>query len=316
MKDMCDCCSRRFFIEGFGAFAAVSLSGCVRKGESPLVRFGIVTDCHYADIPYAKRPWPVGDASYRDSAAKLAECVAVMNRERPDFLAELGDFKDLGPDKQSTVGYLDRIEGVFRGFKGDRYHVLGNHDLDALDKPEFLAHVANAGQPLALAHYSFERRGVKFVVLDACYNSGMEDYRPGNWKWNDANIPSAQLEWLGRELESASGDAIVLCHQCLDPQADANHRIRNAAAVRSVLERSGKVRAVFTGHQHSGRVNEVNGITYYSLRALVLNAGMEENAYATVDVYRSGPIAVTGYRKAKSARFGFPDRSRPSEGAV
>ena len=74
-------CSRRLFIEGFGTFAAVSLAGCVRKGESPVVKFGMVTDCHYADIPYAKRPWPVGDASYRDSTAKLAECVAVMNKE-------------------------------------------------------------------------------------------------------------------------------------------------------------------------------------------------------------------------------------------
>ncbi len=293
-------CSRRLFVEGFGSFAVVCVSGCVGKGERPVVRFGMVTDCHYADIPYAKRPWPVGDASYRDSTAKLAECVAVMNKERPDFLVELGDFKDLGPDKASTVGYLDTIEGVFRGFDGDRYHVLGNHDLDALDKSEFLAHVTNAGQAKALSHYSFERGGVKFVVLDACYNSKMEDYRPGNWKWTDANVPPEQLGWLANELESAKGDAIVLCHQCLDPQSDDNHRVRNAAEVRAVIERSGKVRAVFTGHQHSGRINEVNGITYYSLRALVLNAGIEENSYATVDVYGSGNIVVTGYRKAQS----------------
>ena len=296
-------CSRRLFIEGFGTFAAVSLAGCVRKGESPVVKFGMVTDCHYADIPYAKRPWPVGDASYRDSTAKLAECVALMNKERPDFLVELGDFKDLGPDKKSTIGYLDRIEGVFRGFSGDRYHVLGNHDLDALDKPEFLARVSNAGQPKALAHYSFERGGIKFVVLDACYNSKMEDYRPGNWRWDNANIPPDQLEWLGRELESAQGNVVVFCHQCLDPQADVSHLVRNAADVRSVIEKSGKVRAVFTGHQHSGRINKVNGITYYSLRALVLNAGAEENSYATVDVYASGNIVVTGYRKAEPARI-------------
>ena len=70
-----------------------------------------------------------------------------------------------------------------------------------------------------------------------------------------------------------------------------------------MIEKSGKVRAVFTGHQHSGRINKVNGITYYSLRALVLNAGMEENSYATVDIYGSGNIAVTGYRKAESARI-------------
>ena len=299
--------TRRFFIKGLGAFAAVPLFGCAGarlKGERPLARFGFATDCHYADIPYARRPWPVGDASYRESAAKLAECVAVMNSERPDFLIELGDFKDLGPDKASTAGYLEKIESVFAGFRGERYHVLGNHDLDALDKAGFLSRVSNAGQPQARAHYSFTRGGVTFVVLDACYTSAMEDYRPGNWDWRDANVPPAQLEWLARELDAAKGPAVVFCHQCLDPHADANHLVKNAADVRAVIERSGKVRAVFTGHQHSGRIGESNGITYYSLRATVLNSGEAENGYALAEVYPSGEITVTGYRKAVSARIG------------
>ncbi len=105
-------CSRRFFMEGIGAFTAVTLAGCCTskgKDEKPLVRFGLVTDCHYAEIPYAKRPYPVGDAAYSESAKKLAECVAVMNREKPDFLIELGDFKDLGPSKEATLGYLEKI---------------------------------------------------------------------------------------------------------------------------------------------------------------------------------------------------------------
>ena len=171
------------------------------------------------------------------------------------------------------------------------------------DEVEFLSHVSNASQPRALANYSFVRGGVKFVVLDACFNTAMEDYRPGNWVWNDANVPPWQLEWLERELSAAEGSAVVFCHQCLDPEADANHVVRNAAAVRTVIERSGKVRAVFTGHQHSGRIGEVNGITYYSLRATVLDSGPEENGYALVEVYPSGAISVTGYRKAASVRI-------------
>ncbi len=297
--------TRRFFLKGLGAFIAAPLAGCAcaGRGERPLVRFGLATDCHYADIPYARRPWPVGDAAYRESAAKLAECVAVMNRERPDFLIELGDFKDLGKDKPATIESLDAIERVFAGFRGGRYHVLGNHDFDALDKAEFLAHISNADQPQPLAHYSFTRGGVKCVVLDACYTSAMEDYRPGNWDWRDANVPPWQLEWLAAELDSARGPAVVFCHQCLDPAADSNHLVRNAADVRAVLEHSGKVRAVFTGHQHSGRIGRVNGIMYYSLRATVLNSGEEENAYALAEVYPSGEVAVTGYRKAASAVF-------------
>ena len=299
-------CSRRFFIEGIGAFSTVTLVGCrtAEPGEKPLARFGLVTDCHYAEIPYAKRAYPVGDAAYSESAAKLAECVAVMNRERPDFLIELGDFKDLGPSKEATVGFLDRIEGVFRGFNGARYHVLGNHDLDALEKPEFLAHIENAGQAKALANYSFSVGGVKFVVLDGCYNSKLENYRPGNWKWLDANIPPEQLAWLERELAAATGPAVVFCHQCLATAAEPNHIVKNAAEVRAAIERSGKVKAVFTGHQHSGFVDMVNRITYYSLRGLVLNSGKEENSYALAEVFPSGGIKVTGFRKAVTTAIG------------
>ena len=296
-------CSRRFFIEGIGAFTAVTVAGCKspKKGELPLMRFGLVTDCHYADIPYAKREHPIGDAAYRESLAKLRECVAVMDSERPSFLIELGDFKDEGPDKASTIGYLDKVEAVFSQFSGPRYHVLGNHDLDLLDKKEFLARIRNYGQAEAQAHYSFDVSGIRFVVLDACYNSKLEDYVPGNWEWTDANVPPNQLAWLEGEIASAPGQVVVFGHQCLDPNADTRHQVRNAADVRAILEKSGKVNAVFTGHQHSGLVSCVNGITYYSLRAMVLNSG--ENGYAVADVYPSGAIAVTGFRKAASAEI-------------
>ena len=295
-------CSRRFFIESIGAFTTVTLVGCkaVKSDESPAVRFGFVTDCHYAEIPYARRAYPVGDAAYSESADKLAECVAVMNRERPDFLIELGDFKDLGSDKAATAGFLDRIEGVFGGFRGARYHVLGNHDFDALEKEEFLSRISNAGQAKALPHYSFAVGSVKFVVLDACYNSKLESYRPGNWVWSDANVPPEQLDWLSGELAAAKGPVVVFCHQCLCPAAEPKHIVKNAAEVRTVLEDSGKVKAVFTGHQHSGLVDKVKGITYYSLRGLVLNSGEEENSYALAEVFPSGGIRVTGYRKAVS----------------
>ena len=85
---------------------------------------------------------------------------------------------------------------------------------------------------------------------------------------------------------------------------EPQHIVKNAAAVRDVLETSGKVKAVFTGHQHSGLIDIVKGITYYSLRGLVLNAGAEENSYALAEVFPSGTIAVTGYRKAVTTTIG------------
>ena len=280
--------------------AASAVFGCRPKGERPLVRIGLVTDCHYADIPLAHRPMPIGDASYRDSVMKLEEAVAVFNREGVDFEIELGDFKDLGPTKADTVGYLDRIERAFAGFRGPRYHVLGNHDFDALTKEEFLLRVENTGVERGRTYYSFGRNGVKFIVLDGCYNAANEPYAPGNWSWDDARVPPEEMAWLEGELAQGRGDVVVFVHQRIDPGAEPRHLMKNAGELRAAFERSGRVRAVFTGHQHSGGISVVNGVLYYSLRGLVLNAGAEENSYAVADVYPSGKVVVTGYRKAQS----------------
>lgn len=80
MDSACYSCSRRLFINGFGAFAAVGLAGCAtaHRRERPVVRFGIVTDCHYAKIPYAKRKYPVGDAAEScKSVVRTRECAGL-----------------------------------------------------------------------------------------------------------------------------------------------------------------------------------------------------------------------------------------------
>lgn len=257
----------------------------------------MLTDCHYGDLPYAKRKYPVGDAAYRESAAKLAEFVDAMNSERPDFVIELGDFKDAGKDRAGTLAFLEKIESVFARFDGERYHVPGNHDFDKISPAEFFARTPNGGKTAKRGYYSFDRGGVAFIVLDACYDGKMRHYDAGG-DWKDSNLPPEQLDWLERTLAAAPGAAVVFCHQCLSPLAHDAHRVRNAAAARNVLERSGKVKAVFTGHQHCGYIDKCRGIMYYSLRAMVLNSGVEENAYALVEVASDGGVMVRGLRKA------------------
>ncbi len=66
--------------------------GCTASKPS-IARFGIVSDCHYADKNSANSRY------YRESLAKLAECVEVMNKQEVDFLIELGDFIDK-PNRQ------------------------------------------------------------------------------------------------------------------------------------------------------------------------------------------------------------------------
>ena len=292
--------SRRFFVRGFGAFSACAVCGCATKApqRTPVVRFGAVTDVHFADLKPDERPLGVvGQRFYRESRGKLDEAVAVFNERGLDFAIELGDFKDLSKDKTATLVHLAVIENSFAAFNGPRYHVFGNHDFDCLTQEEFASRVENNGELMTSGHYFFDVKGVRFVVLDACYDSQYRHYSRNN-PWDDANVPPEELLWLDGALTSAPGPAVVFCHQRLDPSAAPGHLVKNAKAVRKALEESGKVKAVITGHQHMGGLNVVNGITYYSLRALVCGSGEKENSYAEIAVYEDGTFGVTGFRKA------------------
>jgi predicted phosphodiesterase len=275
------------------ALAPFSCTCPIGRGHrTGTVRFGIVTDCHYADAD------TVGTRYYRHSLDKLAECVEAMNAQKVDFLVELGDFKDQDspPVEQKTISYLRAVESVFRGFDGPTYHVLGNHDADSLSKVQFLANIENTGIDPGRSYYSFDFNGVHFIVLDDNYKSDGADYGHGDFDWTDANIPPAELQWLRQDIAASRGAIIVLIHQLLD--GTGSHYVKNADEVRQILEQSGRVLAVFQGHYHDGGYSLIEGIHYYTLKAVVEGPGPENNSYAIVEVRPDMSITVTGYRKA------------------
>lgn len=306
--------TRRDFIRN-AAFSSVPLlGGCATLPfERPLVRFGLVADVHHS---YRQAEKWNGGTHYRLSKARLHVAVETFTRHAVDFVAELGDFKDLAhtpdgrPDAAGTALLADEIEAAFARFPGPRYHVLGNHEMDVLSKEEVLARFSNAGFARAEPHYSFERGGVTFVVLDACYNAKFEPYRgtPCNWTWEEAYVPPAEIGWLKGVLERAPGHVVVFIHQRLDSAARENHRVRNAEAVQSVLEACGKVVGVFQGHDHLGGYLTERGVNYFTLPAMV--RGTAAGRFAEVAVYPSGRVTVTGFGGAPSLawRAGEPPR--------
>jgi predicted phosphodiesterase len=263
------------------------------KPIKPKIRFGMVTDPHYADADTK------GTRHYRESLSKLTECVTFMNEQKVDFLIELGDLKDQDPsaNEQNTLKYLQTIEAVFKKFKGPRYHVLGNHDMDSISKQQFLSHAKNTGITPNASYYSFDQKGLHFVVLDANYISDGSDYDRGNFSWTDANIPNTQIEWLKKDLASTTKPTIVFVHQPLD--GNTKHCVKNAEQVRHILEYNKNVLAAFHGHNHVGNYSLIEGIHYYTLKAVIEGSGEENNAYAIVEVY-DDRVVVTGYRKAVS----------------
>jgi len=289
--------SRRKFLGIAGTTAAglmLSPELFAKNSEKPIIRFGMISDVHYANRE------PAGTRFYNQSLTKVQEAIERMNQEKLDFAIELGDFKDQDavPNEASTLKYLTDIESVFRKFQGPTYHVLGNHDVDGISKQQFLERVENTGIPKTKSYYSFNQKGIHFVILDGDFTKDGKAYDHGNFSWDDSFIPENQVNWLKDDLKKNSLPVVVFVHQMLGHWRDVKLEIQNAAAVRQILEQSGKVLCVFQGHVHEESYNLINGIPYYSVNAVVDGDGPENSAYMIVDVYKDGSLKIDGFRRA------------------
>jgi len=283
--------SRRVFLRSAAALAGLPLKGAQEGG----LRFGVVTDVHYADRP------PSGTRYYRLGIGKLRAVVDLMNAQRVDFLIELGDFKDQDeqPSEARTIEYLRAIETVFQSFGGARYHVLGNHDMDSISKMQFQAVVSNTGVPRHRTYYSFDRGGFHFVVLDANFRRDGVPYEKGNYDYKDTNVSAEQIDWLRADLAGAQGPCVVFVHQRLDESGEAPP-VGNRTVVREILQGSGKVGLVMQGHVHAGGYQQIGGIHYYTQVASVEGDKAGDATCTIVRLQPGGGIEITGYERAVS----------------
>lgn len=289
--------SRRAFLHHGCLCLAASTSPALQAAEpgvQPLLRIGMITDLHYADKP------PTKTRFYRDALSKLDEAVEMFNRERPAFVVELGDFIDLASTAALETEWLQTIEKHFARLSMPRHYVLGNHCITTLTKAEFAQHTGAS----KTSHYSFVEGGVRFVVLDACYREDGVAYERGNFHWQDSCIPAAELQWLQTQLAESMVPVIIFAHQRLD-QNEA-HAIKNAAAVRATLEASGKVLAVFQGHSHKNDYQQIAGIHYCTLVAMVEGADLENSGYTLLDVMPDHSLRLHGFRRQVDRQLSHP----------
>lgn len=294
--------TRRDFLASGGAACVLGVAGCALPwpAERRTVRFGVVADAHYS----TRKRWR--DRHYADSLAKMRQAVDAFNKSGLDFAIELGDLKDMGvkPDRDETLGFLDAIEAEFVRFDGPRYHVLGNHDMDCLSKADFLAHTANHGAAYGKERYSFEVGGVKFIVLDACFNKDRSPYCRGNFDWTRAFIPDEELAWLDEELKVVTTPVVVFCHQLLDGFSTGKGLggvfVGNWKQAVGIMERHGNVIASIQGHHHRGHYSFRNGIHYWTMKAMIAGAHPPHNSYAVVEISPDGDIAVKGFGDCES----------------
>lgn len=229
-----------------------------------MIKFGIFADAHYAkDKQYGTR--------YCDlSIKKLDRIIEKFNQENVNFVVCLGDTIDSEKDFKQDTKNLNILYDSFNKLDAPLHIVLGNHDLEAMSKEQFLktCFIDEFTQ-----YYSFMYESNKFIVLDANFKSTGESYERGNYRWSDSFIDEKQLEWLERELNIKDCDnVIIFIHQNLDPKTYDDkldpHVVKNAKEIRELMEKSEKKITVVQGHYHAGYNQMINDIKYITLKAL------------------------------------------------
>lgn len=297
--------TRRVFIKNTGLFTLSTTvfpfdTSFVRELDTK-VRIGIATDSHYAERD------PAGTRFYRGALDKMGEFVRVMNKEKVDFVMHMGDFKDEDEtqDEKMTLSYLRKIEAVYSGFDGPRYHCIGNHDVDSIKKTQFLENIENTGVPKEKSYYSFDHKGLHIIVLDANYNKdGTNHYFLKGADWQDTNLTDQQLDWLEEDLKKTSKPTLVFCHHPLFEFRREGYKfhVNDFKKAQILLEKSGTVLAVLQGHVHEERYSSINGIQYITQNGMVDHQGLENNSFSILEV-QAGKMQLYGYKRANDVAF-------------
>jgi len=248
-------------------WAAVLVIGIVGAASDSL-HIGIVADVHVHDTDS-----PAEGKVMVNYAERLAAFVDAMNAWPADAVLQLGDLVNgafvlggLTGDPMRIGALLEEALVLLSGLDAPLYHVLGNHDMYDLSKPDVLAAMG-----LEQGAYSFDRGGYHFAVLDAEFNPDGTPYDHVFMRTKGC-IPPEQVAWLAADLAATDLPTIVAIHQPLDSNFESlagGPPVVNHLEVQGVLRDSGVVIAVLQGHDHENRYTEIDGIHYVTFAAMV-----------------------------------------------
>jgi 3',5'-cyclic AMP phosphodiesterase CpdA len=246
---------RRQFLQLAGAGgAAVFLSSLPRAAlaadsasagyEQEDFYFVQLSDCHWG---FEGPPNP-------DARGTLPKAVASVNAlaEPPDFVIFTGDLTHTTDDPKERRKRMAEFRDIARELKVKNVRFIpGEHDA-ALDNGKAFTEFFGP------THYTFEHKGVHFIVLDNVSDPG-------------AQLGDAQLAWLAADLKQQAQDAriVVFAHRPLfDLYPQWDWATRDGAKAVELLMPHANV-TVFYGHIHQEHHQMTGHIAHHSAKSLI-----------------------------------------------
>jgi 3',5'-cyclic-AMP phosphodiesterase len=200
---------------------------------------------------------------------------------KSDFVIQGGDhvFDSLGVNKSRATSLFDLYAKTEQDLGMKIYHTVGNHDCfgvypaSGVDPTDPLYGKKMFEDRFGKAYYSFDHKGVHFIVLDSIGITADRGY--------EGRIETAQLAWLAADLKALSPatPVIVSVHIPLvtafesyipvpaTPPAHHGLSVANANEVIALFD-GHNVIGVFQGHTHINERVEWKGVPYITSGAV------------------------------------------------
>ena len=231
--------------------------------------------------------WGYNGPANPQADTTLKTAVASVNalEIQPDFIMFTGDLTHTTDDSAERRRRMIEFRGIVGELKvKDVRFMPGEHDA-SLDTG------AAFKELFGETHYSFDHKGVHFVVLDNVSDPG-------------ANIGEAQLHWLKDDLArlKKSTPIVVFTHRPLFDLAPAwDWATRDGAKAIEILMPYPNV-TVFYGHIHQEHHHQTGHIAHHSAKSLIfpLPAPMSQPKRAPLPWNPAEPNKGLGFREVEA----------------
>ena len=207
-----------------------------------------------------------------------------MRTIKADFAIQGGDhvFDSLGVPKARSLSLFDLYDKTQQDLSVKVYHTIGNHDVfgiytaSGMEPNDPLYGKKYYEEHISKRYYSFDRKGVHFIVLDSIGVTADRAY--------EGRIDAEQTQWLDGDLKAqAAGTPIIVVSHIpvvsaiasyspvpATPPAHHGNTVANSDEVIKLFE-GRNVLAVLQGHTHVNERVEWHGVPYITSGAVCGN---------------------------------------------
>lgn len=223
-------------------------------GRAYALQFAHITDTH------------IGAGGSMKNLSAFCQLISNLP-QKPEFIIHTGDITEFGTEEEFQT-YLRIISSLNIPI----YHTLGNHDVRWNGAGWVMGERL---LPNYKRNYCFTKEGITFIALDSSFPFSQYGI-----------IDPSQLEWLKQTLSKLPPNQpiILFCHH---PVMPSSNFLYGKEALLELLKPYNVV-LFLTGHGHSSRVWQVDGINFLMTQGLV-----DANTSFRIIKIENGEIEIT-----------------------